>query len=207
MSLFVFDETVAKVETGSAGKKVLDTGVYDVVINHVEKTVASTGTVGFNWNFTVEGAKYPNMVYNMWLVKANGDVLFDYNLVQHIMGIAGVKQLTEYEKEIETGSGKKKITAIKELENIKCKVAIQKEYDFYNGEVTEKNKIKEFFTEDGKTFAEATAGKPANRIKWFEEKLKDGYTEKKKKNKNNGMLNGGEAAEDTSSEDDEEDLI
>jgi len=197
---FNFNEKMAEDTVATAGSKVLDTGVYEVEIITAEKIIASTGTIGINWQIKVEGAKYPNMVYNMWVAKANGDTLFSMNVVQGLMGIVGAKKLTEYKKTVEIKDGTKTVDAFKEFDNVKCKVAIQKEYDFYNGEVREKNNIKAFFTTDGKTFSEMKANKPAKQIEYYETKLKDNYTDAYKKAQADGELNEGTSGEDSKEE-------
>ena len=172
---FEFNEEAALAagDSTNSGSKVLDTGVYDVVINTVSKEVASTGTVGMTWNFSVEGSKYPNVVYGFWVQKANGDKIFNMDTLQGLMGIIGAKGLTEYNKTIEVKDGQKTVVAYKELDGVKCKIAIQKEFGYYNGEVTEKNAIKAFFNEDGKTYAEAVRGSEAKQVIYYGEKLKD----------------------------------
>ncbi len=180
---FTFDAeaAMASTGTGTAGKKVLDTGVYDITINHAAKTVASTGTEGIDWNFTVDGAQYPNMVWGMWVQKANGDKIFNMDIVQGLMGIIGATGLTEAEVEIEVRDGKKKVTAYKELSGVKCKVAIQKVLDVYNGEVSEKNEIKAFLSTDGKSYAEMTRGSEAKQLDYYSTKLQDKETTEYKK--------------------------
>ena len=174
MANFLFDEKAALAAGGSAaGKKCLDTGVYDITINTVSKTIASTGTIGIDWNFTVKNSKYPNIVYNMWLEKANGDKIFNMDTLQGLMGLIGAKSLTEYSKEIDVRDGKKTVTAYKELDGVACKVAVQKVMGFYNGEVTEKNEIKAFFNENCQTYAEAVRASEPKQCTYFSEKLKD----------------------------------
>lgn len=180
---FVFDEAAALQAggTGSAGKKVLDTSVYDVTINTASKTVAGTGTEGIDWNFTVDGAQYPNTIYGMWIQKANGDKIFNMDIVQGLMGILGIKQLTEYQKEIEVKDGTKTVTAYKELDGVKAKMAVQKVLDVYNGEVREKNEIKAFFNTNGQTYAEQVQSSEPKQIKYYQEKLQDKETPEYKK--------------------------
>ncbi len=177
MGKFEFDETAAMAAGGGeAGKKVLDTGVYSVTINTASKVIASTGTEGIDWNFTVDGAKYPNIVYGMWVVKANGDKIFNMDIVQALMGIIGAKDLTEYSKEIPVKDGTKRVTAYKEFDGIKCQIAVQKILDVYNGEVRKKNEIKAFFNEEGKTYAEAVRGGEAKQLAYYSTKLTDKET-------------------------------
>jgi len=183
MAKFEFDETKA-VETGAgeAGKKVLDSGVYDVTLNTVSEAVASTGTEGFDWNFTVDGAKYPNMVYGLWTHRKDESELFGANIVQSLMGVLSVKKLTPYEKTIEIKDGTKKVIAQKEFDGKRVKVAVQKILDVYKGEVKEKNEIKAFFDiETGKTYSETKSGSEAKQIKWYTENLKDKETTEYKK--------------------------
>jgi hypothetical protein len=188
-----FNESAATETQGNAGSKVLDTGVYDVTILTASKTVAKTGTVGIDWSLQVDGHKYPNMVYGFWVQKADGTPIFNMNTVQSLMGIVGAKGLTEYDKEIDVKDGKKTVKAFKELDNVKCKVVIQKVYDYYNGEVTEKNEIKAFLTTDGKTFAESKSNSEAKQLAYYQTKLKDSYTKEYKKAEVDGELNKGTA--------------
>lgn len=182
MALFDFDEKAAMTEGAtSTGKKVLDSGVYDVTINTASKTVASTGTIGIDWNFIVDGAQYPNIVYGMWVAKANGDKIFNMDIVQGLMGIIGAKKLTEVQKEIEVKDGAKTVTAYKELDGVKCKVAVQKVLDVYNGEVREKNEIKAFFNTNGQTFAEQVTNKEPKQSVYYETKMVDKQTDEYKK--------------------------
>jgi len=196
-----FNQEAAKVEGGSAGQRVLDTGVYDVTILTASKQVAGTGTIGIDWSLQVEGSKYPNMVYGLWIQKADGTNLFGMNVVQGLMGIVGAKTLTEYDKEIEVKDGKKVVKAFKELDGAKVKVAVQKVYDYYNGKVTEKNEIKAFFSTDGKTYAETVANKEAKQIVYYSTKLQDDYTDAYKKAQADGDLNAEEDTKADSGED------
>ncbi len=177
MGKYSFDETAATATSGgSGGKKVLDTGVYDIVINTASQTIASTGTEGIDWNFTVDGAQYPNIVYGMWTYKANGDKIFNADIVQGLMGVLGAKELTPYQKEIEVKGGTKKVTVYRELDGAVCKVAVQKVLDVYNGEVTEKNEIKSFFNKDGQTYAEQVKKGEAKQMTYYSTKLTDKET-------------------------------
>jgi hypothetical protein len=182
MSFITFDQTEAtKESTGTAGKKVLDSGVYNVVINTVSKTVARTGTIGVDINFTVEGAQYPNTVYGMWIMKPDGTKLFSYNILQSLMGLVGAKALTEYDKTVDVKDGTKIVTAFKELDNKPVKIAVQKILDWYNDDLSEKNEIKAFLdaTTD-QTFTEKLANKTAKQIEYYQ-KLQDKETDKYKK--------------------------
>ena len=174
---FIFNEEEALAsEASSGGSKVLDSGVYNITILTASKSVASTGTTGIDWSLQVEGSKYPNMVYGFWTNKSNGDKIFNLDTLYGLMGVAGLKTLTEYQKEIEIKDGKKTVTAYKELDNLKCQVAVQKVLDVYNGEVTEKNEIKAFFNTDGQTFAESKRSSEPKQKLYYSSKMKDKET-------------------------------
>ena len=179
---FKFNAEAAKTEGGSGGSKVLDTGVYDVVIKTASKSIASTGTVGIDWSLQVGNSKYPNMVYGTWMFKKDGTpIAMNYNPLQGLMGLNGINGLAEFQKEIEIKGGTKMVTAFKELEGLVAKVAIVKVLDVYNGEVTEKNEIRGWMDpKTDQTFTEKTAGKDAKQIKYYS-KMQDSETDKYKK--------------------------
>jgi hypothetical protein len=191
---FEFNEDMAKA-AGQGGGGALPSGVYDFTIETVEETVASTGTVGYNFNFLINGKNH--MVYGFWVQKANGDKIFNADILMALMGLNGIKKLTTFQKEIETKNGKKTITAVKEFEGVKGKVALQKVLDWYNGEETEKNEIKQFFDEEGRTFAEKASNAAPRQMEYFRDKLKDKLTDAYKK----AQLDNDDASEgDTSGE-------
>ncbi len=195
MGKYSFDEKSATAEGGSGGQKVLDSGVYDVTIVTASQTIASTGTEGIDWSLQIEGSQYPNMVYGMWTFNKDGDRLFGMDIVQGLLGLLQAKDLTEYNKSIQVKGGTKTVVAYKEFDNVKCKVAVQKIKDFYNGEVTEKNEIKTFFSQDGKTYAEIRKGSDAKQINYYSNKLQDKETPKYKAH----MLEADEPAEEAES--------
>ena len=172
--MFEFNEKAATESTGNGGSKCLETGVYDVTLITVSKTIAKTGTEGIDVSFQVEGSKYPNVVYGMWHTKSNGDsIAFNANKIQALMGLLGGKGLTEFTKEIEVRGGTKNVTAYKETEKFVCKLAIKKSLDIYNGDVTEKNEIEAFLSAEGKTYAEQAGNKPAKQMEYYSSKMKD----------------------------------
>jgi hypothetical protein len=176
---FEFNEDQAKAAGAAPAGGALPTGVYDFKIETVEETVASTGTIGYNFNFLINGKN--TMVFGFWVQKANGDKIFNADVLMALMGLNGIKKLTTFEKTIETKNGNKTLTAVKEFEGVEGKVALQKIYDWYNGEESTKNEIKQFFDKDGKTFAEKASGATAKQLEYFRDKLKDKETDAYKK--------------------------
>jgi len=196
-NFYEFNEAEA-VADGAPGKKVLDTGIYDVTIVTASETVAGTGTTGIDWSLQVDGQKYPNMVYGMWTVNSSGKpIAFNMNKVQSLMGLVGAKKLTTFNKSIDVQGGTKTVTAYKEFDGKKIKVAIQKILDVYNGEVREKNEIVAFFGVDGKTYAESAKGAEGKQLKYYAANLKDKPTDEYKKFMADGGAEDTAAAEDT----------
>lgn len=195
---FELDLEAAKTETTSVGKY-LDSGVYDVTIVTLSQVTAKTGTSGFDLSFKVEGAKYPNTIYGIWTNKADGTKIFNADIISGLVGLTGAKTVTAYDKEIEVRGGNKTVKAIKEVDNFKCKVAVQKVLDVYNGDVSEKNEVKMFFTTEGKTYAESVGDKDAKQINYFS-KLQDKETTNYKK-----MM--AEGPSETVAEDDSDSLL
>ncbi len=194
-NLFAFNDTAAKQEGGSGGSKVLETGVYDVTILTASKTIAGTGTIGVDWSFQVEGSKYPNIIYGSWMFKADGTpIAMNYNPLQGLMGLNKIASLTEFQKEIEVKGGTKMVTAFKELDGLKTKVAVVKVFDAYNGEVREKNEVRGWLdATTGQSFTEKTAGKDAKQIAYYN-KMQDVETEQYKKH----IAEADDVEEDTS---------
>jgi len=168
-----FDETAAKTEGGMGGGN-LPSGVYDAVIDTASITKAGTGTTGIDWNLNIDGNRL--MVYGMWLQKSNGDKLFSYNILQGLMGLLGIDELTTYEKTIDVKNGQKVVDAIKELDGKRVKVALQRVLDWWDGKESIKYEIKAFMDpETGQTYTEKVAGRPAKQIEYYK-KLKDKET-------------------------------
>jgi len=172
---FEFDSASAQEVSGNTGKKVLDTGIYDAVIQTVSETVASTGTKGVDISFKIEGAKYPNTIYGIWYEKVNGDkIAFNNAKLNNMVGLAGGK-VTAYTKTIEIQGGTKDVTAWKELDGFKCKIVVSKVLDIYQG-VKEKNEITAILSEDGKTYAEVLKKSEAKQLAYYTANLHDTHT-------------------------------
>jgi len=201
--MFKFNEEAATATSGSAGSKVLDSGVHPVTINTVSEAIASTGTKGFDWSLQIGDSKYPNMVYGMWHTKSNGDdIKMNSSVIQNLMGLTE-KKITMYDKTIEVKDGTKVVKAVKEFDGFKGYVAIVKVLDFYNSEVREKNEIRAFMNEDKKTYAETVKNSDAKQFAYYTANLKDTKTEAYKKAEANGEI-GSQSNTETEAESTEE---
>jgi len=201
---FKFDETEATATSGgNSGSKVLDSGVYPVEILTVSECVAKTGTKGLDWSLQIGDFKYPNMVYGMWLQKANGDAItMNTSIVQNLMGLTG-KSYTVYNKTVDTKDGNKVVKAVKEFDNFKGYVAVVKVLDVYNGEIREKNEIRAFLGADKKTYAESVKKSEAKQFDYYSNNLKDVETSSYKK----FIADGGSAEVEAPYEDDNEESL
>ena len=179
--MFEFNDEAA-METGATGGY-LETGVHKFTDLVMSKTVASTGTVGFDVSMQIEGQKFRTTIYGMWTHRKDGTEIFNWKTIQRLMGLNKAKKLTFFEKEVDTKDGKKKVQAAVELDNISGTVALQKVLDFYNGAVNEKKfEIKEFFNAANQTYAEAVKKDTSNKqFTYYAEKLQDGQTTEYKK--------------------------
>ena len=177
MSFFEFNESAAKQADAKGG---IETGVYDATINTVSSTVASTGTKGMDFSFDLEDGRKA-IVYGVWYEKPDGTKLFNYDIINSLLGIVKAKNLTPYDKTIETKDGKKIVQAFKELDSKKVKVALQIEKDVYNGEERDRLNIYGFFAESGHSFSELSVGSEPKKIEYVKKNLKDKFSKEWKK--------------------------
>lgn len=177
MSFFEFNEASAK--TADA-KGSIETGVYKATIDTVSSTVASTGTKGMDFSFTLEDGRKA-IIYGVWYEKPDGTKLFNYDIINSLLGIVGAKSLTPYDKTIEVKDGKKIVQAFKELDGKKIQVALQVEKDIYNGEERDRLGIYGFFAESGHSYSELAVGSEAKKIEYVKKNLKDRYSKEWKK--------------------------
>ena len=184
---FTFDELdeelaleTEKNEGGSFG--VLDTGVYDVVINFasLSKTKKGNNTLALDIT-TADGHRTTlwscfGTMDKFWASGAENK--YGYSDFQAFRAVLGLKTLTPvpYSLKKDDGSLIKELTVVKELHGKKCVLAIQKELDIYNGEVSEKNIIKKTFNEKGQTLIEMKANEPASKRDGVASRLKDKHT-------------------------------
>ncbi len=174
MSFFNYNENSAK---SADGFEKLGTGIYDAVIETASTKVAGTGTTGVDFAFEINGNKV--MVYGLWIARANGETLSGGNKLNALMGLLGVKDLTEVDKTITKHDGSTmKVSALKELDGKKVKVALQNEKSWYNGKETNNLKVHTFFNDDGLTFSEVMSGaKEGKKLEYLTSNLKDQITQ------------------------------
>lgn len=193
MSFFSFNEKSALATDSNAP---ITAGVYDATIDTVSTRTAATGTQGVDYSFILSDGRKA-IVYGSWIRKATGETLLDGDKLNSLMGILGVKTLTEHDKTIEVKDGKKVVRALKELDGKKVKVALFNEQDIYNGEERKNLKIHSFFNEKGFSYSEivANATEP-KKINYVRNNIKDTTSKRAQK----AEMFGADVAEESSAE-------
>jgi len=179
---FVFDDELA-VEAEATGGSfgVLPTGIYDVTINFGALDKTSKGNNTLSLDITTDSG-HQTTLWNCFgtldKVWASGSENYGYKDFQAFMAACGAKSITPtpYALKKEDGTLIKNLSVVKELHGVKCKLAIQKVLDVYNGEVKEKNEIHSSYNAKGQTYLEAKSGTPAEKINKVAERLKDKET-------------------------------
>jgi hypothetical protein len=177
---FIFEEDlVESAETAQGGSfGVLDTGIYDVTINFasLDKTAGGNNTLALDIT-TSTGHRTTiwssfGTIDKAWV---SGKENFGYKDFQSFMAAVGAKSITPvpYALKKDDGTLIKQLSVVKELHEKKMKLAIQKEYDVYNGQVKEKNVIHSSYNAKGQTYLEAKSNEPADKINKVLERLKD----------------------------------
>ena len=177
MSFFEFNEKSA---LAVDSRSPITAGVYEATIDTVSTRVASTGTKGLDYSFTLKDGRKA-IVYGSWIQNSKGEMLLDGDKLNSLMGILGVKSLTEYDKTIDVKDGKKIVKALKEFDGKSIMVALFNETDVYQGEERQNLKIHSFFNKDGFSYSEIVAkATEAKKIAYVREKIKDTQSKRAK---------------------------
>lgn len=183
---FVFDEEVAEeAEQGGGSFGTLDTGVYKVTINHASLGKTTGGNNTLSLGITTDSGQETTIwsafgtIDKTW---ASGSENFGYKDFQSFMAACGAKSITPvpYDLKKEDGTLIKKLSVVKELHGVICTLAIQKEFDFYNGEEGESNVIHSSYNSKGQTYLEAKSNLKAEKIDKVGSRLKDRTTKRYK---------------------------
>ena len=167
--VFVLDEEVA-VTAGGGGSTfgTLDTGVYDFTV--VTATAGKTRSGNNKLDLALVTADgHELQIWQAFVMDQKwktGSENFGYADWQAFASVTGMKSFTTFQKPLlkEDGSPVQKngadiiLNAVKELEGVKVKLAIQKEFDVYNNEVSEDNVIFASFTPAGANASEKING-------------------------------------------------
>jgi hypothetical protein len=172
----LIEEAEATQGGGSFGT--LDTGIYPVTINFASLSTTEKGNNTLSLDITTDSGHRTTLwsifgtIDKLW---KSGSENYGYKDFQAFMAVAGAKSITPtpYSLKKEDGTLIKELSVVKELHGKKVTLAIQKELDIYNGNVSEKNIIHSSYNAKGQTYLEAKSGSPAEKVTKVGERLKD----------------------------------
>jgi len=175
---FSEDEVIEAESFSGGGYGVLDTGIYEVTINHaaLDKTAKGNNTISLGIT-TSDG--HETTIYSAFgtidATWASGTENYGYKDFQAFMSSCGAKTITPtpYTLKKDDGTVIKELSVVKELHGKKCVLAIQKELDVYNGQEKERNLIHSSYDEKGRTYLEAKGNLPAEKKDKVAARLQD----------------------------------
>lgn len=171
MDFDVFDD----IDDGQAGgfQNMKETGVVDVELRRIGLVVNKTGSISIS--ITVNGGgEFDNTYYCGVIKKTDGTPGWENGkLLQPLRLLAGLTALPVVKETIKTKNGTKEIDVFDGFKGLKCKLALQNQFNDYNGKFD--TKIVKAFNTDGRTAAEIKEGVSIpEQIKYFmSEKFKD----------------------------------
>lgn len=132
-------------------------GIYDIEILTMVIDVTKSGAIVVNPY--VEYNKVPQVVYgNLLLQNSNGDEneigMRLFNKLRVITGVEDVEDPVDETLPIGKGEKPKDVQVITEFDGAQVKMAVTVEYGIWNGNITERTLIQNFYTESGLTAAE-----------------------------------------------------
>lgn len=139
---------------GVHGNYIRSTGAYSGKITLAKKITASTGTIGIEFEFETLNGMSANML-QVWTIKQDGTKLSGFNLVQAIMAVLKLRQITEQSSKVKRYD----FDARAEVEEngfiypdlMKPIGFIMQRELYYNGQGVEKDKVNIFAPFDPKT--------------------------------------------------------
>jgi hypothetical protein len=180
---FTFNKEEAEkdaVSTGG-GAFVSKAGLYSGTIEYVELMEASTGTKGINIAVSTDTDGSLD-IKQIWVEKSDGTQLSGFKTLNQIVQLfcngefnAGTKKV---KKDKWNGSGYDQVEEtvdVLKLGSKDCQVAVYPEYGMYNGKLTTKMRVSQFFNMDGQSMMEFKLGKEAGYINSIESKLAPKY--------------------------------
>lgn len=159
-NLLKVNKSAEAVAEFSGSKYLNKSGIYDVVINFASIEASKSGATSVNFNVTYGGESH--VIYGPYIADKDGNELKvgKQLIVDKLGNIAGVDELNIETETHVVGKDKKaqEFTVITDFSGLAVKVRLQEEYSRYNGEITQKMVIKNFFREDGASAEEIVNG-------------------------------------------------
>ncbi|NOQ31132.1 MAG: hypothetical protein GQ570_08430 [Helicobacteraceae bacterium] len=193
MNDFVFNldtEVASTAGNGGGSFGTMETGIYDIVIDHAVLSKTKSGNNKLDLSFTTTDG-HNTTIYQAFMMDekwTTGSDNFGYKDWQAFAVVAGLSSFTTFQKQLLKDDGTPVLkngtpivlTAVKELEAKKLKLAIVKSLDAYQGEVTEKNEIFASFTEAGLNANEKTNSLESTALGKLDGRLSDKKSKKYK---------------------------
>ena len=179
---FVFDDEIAEEAEQTGGSfGTLDTGIYNITINHASLDKTQKGNNTLSLSITTDTGHETTLwgvfgtIDKLW---ASGSENYGYKDFQSLMAACGAKTITPTPFDLKKDDGTliKQLSVVKELHGVKCVLAIQKQLDVYNGEVRESNIIHSSYNSKGQTYLESKTNSEAVKVDKVAERLKDKET-------------------------------
>ena len=143
-----------EVKNEGTGDYITKSGIYDVVLKHVEIKETTNGATQANYIFD-KLISYSNSVLGI-----DKQPTFGYKILEALAVIAGEEELSNPElTEVQFKNKTEELMCIPELEDIPVKIWVQFSYKMFNNKVQKKTVIKRFYRlEDGASGSEIING-------------------------------------------------
>ena len=144
--------------TGTGGKFISESGVYDATINFASVETSKNGANQVNFNLDYNGNNIT--LYGPYVTNNDGsENTIGQALINKLAIIAGMDDGDEFDIEEEThavgrDNTEKEFAVITNFSDMPVKVHVQMAYSKYNGQIQEKRDIRAFFSESGSSAQE-----------------------------------------------------
>jgi hypothetical protein len=158
---FKINKSAAAVQESSGGSYISKSGIYDVVIDFVSLDVTKNGAESVNFNIDYNGSK--STIYGPYVQAGNGDPLeIGLKLINKIFVIAdapeGEPNIEEETHNVGKDNKAQDFAVFTDLSGLECKIRLQEEYSRYDGNITKRLAIKNFYSAEGASAEEYISG-------------------------------------------------
>lgn len=160
--MFEFKLDLEAAKEVSTGSKTIETGVYKATVEYMALGATKNGNNVVDISFKTEEGRFIKIwglcVDQKW---ASGATNYDYNKWMQLAVVTGMKtgETAPFTLTLKDGTTKQ-LTVFKESVGKPLQVAVQRAYDVYNGEETEKNRLHSSYNID-----DVNTDKVASRLK------------------------------------------
>ena len=158
MSFFTPERT-AEAVAETSGSYFNKSGIYDIKLKIVSVDISKNGATGLNFNIEYNGA--PSTIYGMWIKDRNDKPTFAMKTFNNLCIVSGIDNVSDpEEQEHLVGKDKtpKNLLVLDDFTDLEVKVRVQEEYSKYEGNISKRLVIKNFYTIDGASASEIVNG-------------------------------------------------